>query len=178
MFSDKQKKQMNETNLLLKAYYEALHEKLQANRTFLEATTEKLLREEIKNLGLEGFDREKYDAYRDAAVAFLAERIETYNPIGIQYTFDRIPTHLAQQLELQLNFYDSRAEFQDLTEAVNAKAEAKMSDERLHQLADELICEMGAFPDKSIISEYEAEPALPKLPDYALARAIEELISI
>jgi hypothetical protein len=36
---------------------------------------------------------------------------------------------------------------------------------------------VGAFPDKSIISAYEADPALGKLPDYVVARAIEEIIT-
>ncbi|MBA7705171.1 hypothetical protein ES703_113995 [subsurface metagenome] len=103
--------------------------------------------------------------------------METYNPIGIQYTFDRIPTNLAGQLELQLNFYDSRAEFQALIEAARAKAEPDMTDQRLRQMAGRLISERGAFPDKSIISAYQADPALPKLPDYIVAKAIEEIIN-
>ena len=104
---------MNQTGLLLKAYYEALHELLEADRAFLITKTEELLRDEIENLGLIDFGREKYAAYRDACLAFLDERMEAYNPVGIQYTFDRTASNLAEQLEFQLNFYDSRAEFQD-----------------------------------------------------------------
>jgi len=44
-------------------------------------------------------------------------------------------------------------------------------------LADELIKDVGAFPDKSIISAYKASPALSKLPDYVVATAIEEIIT-
>lgn len=161
----------------MKAYYEALYELLDANKDLLITTIEKLLHDELKNLGPANFDEQKYAAYRDAAAAFLDERIETYNPIGIQYTFDHIPTHLAYELELQLNWYDNQAEFQALTDAVNAKAGPQMTNQRLRQLADELIGEMGAFPDKSIISAYQAKPALGKLPDYIVARAIEEIIS-
>ncbi len=168
---------MNKINLLLKAYYEALYELLESNKALLTTKTEKLVCDEIKKLGLMNFDQEKYAAYRDAAAAFLAERIETYNPIGIQYTFDRTTAHLAFELELQLNWYDSRAEFQSLKEATHAKTEPEMTDQRLRQLADELISEMGAFPDKSIISAYQGQPALGKLPDYIVARAIEEIIS-
>ena len=51
-----------------------------------------------------------------------------------------------------------------------------MSEQRIWQLADELIRLVGAFPDKSIISGYEAGPALKKLPDYVVARVIEEII--
>lgn len=168
---------MNQANLLLKAYYEALYELLEANRANLITKVETLLHNEIKNRAFGAFNQKKYAAYRDAAVAFLDERIETYNPIGFQYTFDRTPTRLARQLELQLNWYDSQDEFLTLTEAAQAKAEPDMTDNRLRQLAGDLIAEMGAFPDKSIISTYQANPALQKLPDYVLARAIEDIIS-
>jgi DNA-binding Lrp family transcriptional regulator len=165
---------MNETNLLLKAYYEALYEHLEANKELLATRIEKLLEEEIVKRGFGNFDEEKYSAYRDACLAFVDERLETYNPIGIQYTFDRIGAQEAIELELQLNWYDSRAEFEALAEAVRAKAEIEMTEERMQGLAKELIKEVGAFPDRSIISAYEAEPALGKLPDYVVARAIEE----
>jgi oligoendopeptidase F len=167
---------MNETNLLLKAYYEALYEHLEANREPLATRIEKLLKEEIVNRRFGNFDEEKYAAYQDACLAFVDERMETYNPIGIQYTFDRIRAQEAIELELQLDWYDSQAEFEALIEAVRAKAEVEMTEERMRRLADELIKEVGAFPDRSIISAYEAEPALGKLPDYVVARAIEETI--
>ena len=79
-------------------------------------------------------------------------------------------------MELQLNWYDSRAEFEALVEAAREKAEPEMADERMQALADELIQEVGAFPDNSIISAYEAKPGLQKLPDYIVGRAIEEII--
>ncbi|MHC4572135.1 MAG: hypothetical protein ACYS0C_08675 [Planctomycetota bacterium] len=167
---------MNETSLLLQAYYEALYEQLEAKKELLATKIEKLLREEIMKGGFEGFDEEKYGAYRDACLAFVDERIETYNPIGFQYTFDRIRAQEAVELELQLNWYDSRAEFEALKEATRKKAEAEMTEERMRELADELIKEVGAFPDNSIISSYEAGPGLGKLPDYVVARAIEEII--
>jgi hypothetical protein len=167
---------MNETNLLLKAYYETLYEHLEADKELLATKIEKLLKEEIVNRGFGSFDEEKYAAYRDACLAFVDERLETYNPIGIQYTFDRIRAQEAVELELQLNWYDSQAEFEALLETVHAKAEVEMTEERMRQLAEELIKEVGAFPDGSIISAYEAAPALGKLPDYIVARAIEETI--
>ncbi|MFZ0033452.1 MAG: hypothetical protein WAK60_00510 [Sedimentisphaerales bacterium] len=151
---------MNEANLLFKAYYEALYEQLEANGELLATRIEKLLREEIMKRGFENFDEEKYNAYRDACLAFVDERMETYNPIGVQYTFDRIRTQEAIELELQLNWYDSQTEFEALIEAVRAKAEVEMTEERMQKLADELIKEVGAFPDRSIISAYEAKPAL------------------
>ena len=167
---------MNEANLLLKAYYEALYEQLEANKELLATRIEKLLKEEIVKREFGNFDEEKYTAYRDACLAFVDERLETYNPVGIQYTFDRIRAQEAVELELQLNWYDSHAEFEALMEAARAKAEVGMTEERMRQLAEELIKEVGAFPDRSIISAYEAEPAIGKLPDYVVARAIEETI--
>ena len=160
----------------MRAYYEALHERLEAKKDLSAATIEKLLQEEVTNRDFSSFDREKYAAYRDACLAFVDERTETYNPIGIQYTFDRVRSREALELQLQLDWYDSRPEFEDLMEAVHAMAQTPMTDEKIRQLADELIKKLGAFPDKSIISAYEARPALGKLPDYIVARAIEEII--
>ena len=167
---------MNKTWLLLKAYYEALYELLEAKKTILSTRIRKLLGEEIAPFGIERFNNEKYAAYRDACLAFLDERLETYNPIGIQYTFDRIRAHEAIKLELQLDWYDSTAEFEALMEAIRCKVADGMTEEEMCQLAGELIREVGAFPDKSIMSAYEGEPSLSKLPDYVVARAIEGII--
>ena len=169
---------MSETVLLLRAYYEGLYELLLAKKGLLAARMGELLREEIAGRGFGNFDEEKYAAYLEACAAFVEERLETYNPIGIQYTFDHVRAKDAIELELQLNWYDGRAEFKALMELVRQKAEADMTEQRLKGLADELIREAGAFPDKSIISAYEAEPGLGKLPDYIVARAIEEIIGL
>jgi len=169
-------KRMNETNLLLKAYYEALYERLVADKALLAKRIEELLTKEIAKRKFEGFDEDKFAAYRDASLAFVDERLEAYNPFGIQYTFGHIGRREAIELELQLNWYDSRQEFEDLVEAAHRKAESGMDEQRMQFLANELIKEAGAFPDKSIISAYEAEPALNKLPDYIVAGAIEKII--
>jgi actin-related protein len=186
---------MDQTKLLLNAYYEALYLRLEANKALLAGKIEHLLKQEIAKRSFAdpatarpsaktSFDDDKFAAYRDACLAFVDERIETYNPIGIQYTFDRLRAKEVLELELQLNWYDSRAEFQALVQAARDavlreaknQAEAEMTQERLKELADELIGEVGAFPDKSIISAYEAEPALNKLPDYIVGLAIEEIL--
>ena len=167
---------MNEAKLLLNAYYESLYELLEAKKGLLAARIEQLLAEEIANRGFENFNEDKFTAYRDACLAFVDERIETYNPIGIQYTFERIRSREAMELELQLNWYDSRAEFETLVETARSKAETGLTEQNLQVLADELIKQVGAFPDTSIIFAYEVEPALGKLPDYIVARAIEEII--
>ncbi|MDH4238119.1 MAG: hypothetical protein OEW48_01015 [Phycisphaerae bacterium] len=168
---------MSETKLLLNAYYEALHERLEANKDLLTAQIERLLQAEFENRDFGSINQEKYNAYRNACLAFIDERIEMYNPIGIQYTFDSTGRRQAFELELQLNFYDSRAEFKALVEAAKSKAQPDMGEQELRELAVDLISEVGAFPDKSIISAYKAGPALSKLPDYITARAIEEIVT-
>ena len=168
---------MNATALLLNAYYEVLHELLIENKPRLIETAGNLLREEIENQNFGNFSEDKFSAYLDACIAFVEERIEMYNPVGIQYTFDRPASALAYELELQLNFYDSRDEFRELKEAAAGKATPDMADDKVRQLANQLIAEHGAFPDKSIISAYNAKPALQKVPDYITALAIEKTIA-
>jgi hypothetical protein len=168
---------MSETKILLNAYYEALHDKLKFNKELLTEKTEKLLKAEFQNRDFGSITRRKHNAYMDACMAFIDERIEMYNPTGIQYTFDSTRRRQAFELELQLNFYDSRSEFEALVETAQNKLQARTDERELLELADELINEVGAFPDKSIIWAYEAEPALNKLPDYITARAIEEIVT-
>lgn len=167
---------MSGTKLLLNAYYEVLHERLEAQKELLLTRIAKLLRAEIAKRRFENFNEDKYAAYYEACAAFVDERIETYNPIGIQYTFEHGRRQEAFELELQLDWYDSGAEFEALVEAARARAEVEMTEERLGELAEELVREVGAFPDRSIISAYEAGPGLGKLPDYVVAQAIEEII--
>lgn len=167
---------MNQASLLLNAYYETLYERLEAKRDLLATRIDDLLAREIAEREFGDFNQDKFAAYRDVCLAFIDERIETYNPTGIQYTFDRIRADEAIELELQLNWYDSRAEFETLVRTAQNKAEAGITEENLRPLAEKLIKEVGAFPDASIISAYQASPALTKLPDYIVARAIEEII--
>lgn len=167
---------INNTVLLLNAYYEALYEFLDSSRVVLIEKIEDYLAEELKNLSAPNFDAEKHAAYLDAALAFLDERMESYNPIGLQYTFGSASTRFAHQLELQLNFYDSTEEFDRLKQAAAQRAFPNMTDTELKTLAGRLIAELGAFPDTSIINAYHAAPSLNKLPDYIVASAIENSI--
>ena len=133
---------MNETKLLLNTYYEILHDLLVANRHVLAGRIEKLLQDEFSKHEFGNIDEEKLDAYMDACLAFVDERIEMYNPIGIQYTFDSTRRHQAFELELQLNFYDGLAEFKALVEAAQTKLQARTDELELSELADELIKEV------------------------------------
>ncbi len=168
---------MNATNLLLKAYYEALYELLEANRDSLAKRVDELIVEEIDLRGYDDFDDEKFAAYKDACLAFIDERIEAYNPIGIQYTFARFGSKEAFELELKLNWFDSRAEFRNLVEAAKDLSDDSLTDRQLKHLAAELTKQAGAFPDKSIIETYETTPTLRGLPDYIVAKSIEEIIT-
>lgn len=166
---------MSDTSLLLKAYYEAVYELLEGAREGLRSRIGELLREEVEARGFEGFEDEKYEAYREACIAFIEERIETFNPIGYQYTFGRGSAKEAFDLELQLNWYDAREEFEILAQNARKKAELGINDDNLSVFAYEMIRELGVFPDKSIIETYRAKPALQRLPDYIVAVAIEEI---
>ena len=167
---------MTSTTLLLKAYYERLHELMAARRADLLLRIDELLPAEVAERDFGEMDADKLAAYREACVAFIDERLESYNPIGIQYTFGRPSSRLAAELEFQLNWFDSRPEFVRLVATARELAARCESDEMLPALADELIRQSGAFPDRSILDAYHIEPTLQKLPDYIVARVIEELI--
>jgi hypothetical protein len=168
---------MSETSVLLKAYYEAMYERLEAQKEILAAKIDEFLTKEIEKRGFEDFNEQKYKAYRDACLAFIDERIEAYNPIGIQYIYNRSSAKEVIELELQLNWYDSRNEFQSLVETAHSKSVEDLTEEQLRPVAEEIIAEAGVFPDRSIISAYEAKPGLNKLPDYIVARTFEDVIT-
>ncbi len=167
---------MNAVRVLLRAYYERLHERMDAAGAQLAARVDELLPAEIEAQAFGPMPPEKVEAYREACLAFIAERLETYNPIGIQYTFSGGTTQRAAELEFQLNWYDSRPEFERLVATARSLAAEGVSDEELPQLADRLIRRVGAFPDRSIIAAYRQGPALQKLPDYIVSVAIEQVV--
>jgi len=168
---------MNETKVLLNAYYEALYELLIAKKSLCRPLIERRLSEEIKKQGFAVTNQERFDAYLDAADAFVVERIETYNPVGVQYSFDPISPRETWEIETQLNWYNSRPEFDELAQTAREMLRHhRLTPETLTQSAHDLINLMGAFPNKSIITGYLAAPTLQKLPDYLVACAIEEII--
>lgn len=167
---------MTPASLLLRVYYERLHERMAERRSELLRRIDDLLAEELQSQDFGDMDAEKVAAYREACEAFIDERLEMYNPIGVQYTFGNTPSRLAAELELQLNWYDARAEFEDLVSAARSLVAEGTSDEALGGIAGELISRAGAFPDRSIIAGYRAEPTLQKLPDYVVACGIERIV--
>jgi hypothetical protein len=167
---------MGPARLLLKAYYELLYDRMADQRPRLVARVDELLPAELARQGLGDMDADRRAAYQEACVAFIDERLETYNPIGLQYTFGPTASRLAAELEFELNWYNSRREFADLVAAARSLAGVDLPDGSLPNLADELIRQVGAFPDRSILEAYAAAPALQKLPDYLVACIIEEII--
>ena len=167
---------MNSARLLLKAYYELLYERMAEERPHLIARVDELLPAEVARQGFGDMDADRLAAYQEACIAFIDERLETYNPIGIQYTFGPVPSHLAAELEFELNWYNSRQEFADLVATARSLAGTEVSEGTLPGLAEELIRQVGAFPDRSIFDTYAVEPTLQKLPDYIVASIIEEII--
>ena len=166
---------MNQTRVLLQAYYETLYDWLETHKPLIIDRIYQLLADEVERRGYEGFGEEKYAAYREACLAFVDERIETYNPTGLQYLFDREVAKDAFELELQLDWYDSRAEFENLVREARSRS-TDLTDDSVRGLAEELIGRVGAFPNNSIIAGYEAKPGLQKLPDYIVAKTIEEIV--
>jgi len=163
-------------SLVLKAYYERLYELMEARRADLLSRMDDLLAVESARQGFHDMSGEKLAAYRDACIAFIDERLESYNPVGIQYTFDRSTSRTAAELEFQLNWYNSRAEFAELVAMAQSLAARVPSDDLLPEAVEDLIRRAGAFPDRSIIEAYHAAPALQKLPDYIVACIIEEIV--
>jgi hypothetical protein len=167
---------MSQTNILLRCYYETLHDLLVENKNILINRIKDVLKEAVNTSGFQKLTRDAYEAYWEACLAFIEERIETYNPIGIQYTYSKEKREEAFELEMQLDWYDSREEYKELIDAAYKKAEFMTSNESIEKKAKELIKEAGAFPDKSIIAGFRAKPALNKLPDYVVSLIIEEYI--
>lgn len=102
-----------------------------------------------------------------------------YNPIGLQYMYDRGNVQDAFKLELTLNWYDGREEWVNLVNTareVIRKAQVD-TDEYLPEMAGELIRRCGAYPDQSILRDYRADPTLNKLPDYVVAYLVEQFLS-
>ena len=168
---------MSTARLLLNCYFERLYELLEQKKSRLCQRATQLLEDVVREQNIFSLaDRDKFQAYHDAVQAFIIERIESYNPIGLQYSFDGITSQEAFEIDLQLNWYDSRAEFTALQLLAKKLASEMQSDEQLPQLVEKIIALSGAYPNQSIIKDYQSVPDPQKLPDYIVALVIEETI--
>ena len=68
------------------------------------------------------------------------------------------------------------AQVEEEEETPEEAPETEVSDEALYPLADTLIQQVGAFPNRSILTGYTENPTLQKLPDFIVAAAIEQVI--
>jgi len=170
-------KSMSTARLLLNCYFERLYELLEQKKSHLCQRAPQVLENIVREQNIFPLDdQDKFQAYHDAVQAFIIERIETYNPIGLQYSFDGITGQEAFEIDLQLNWYDSRAEFTALQLLAKKLAAEIQSDDQVPQLAEKIIAQCGAYPDQSIINDYQSDPDPQKLPDYIVALTIEEII--
>ena len=71
---------MNETRVLLQAYYETLYNWLEARKPLITDEIDRLLAEEIERQGYEGFEEEKYAAYKEAQ-----RRCYIFNQLDSEY---------------------------------------------------------------------------------------------
>lgn len=166
---------MNHVRLLIKVYKEMLHELLNTYIDLFQASLPTLLRDEISKLGKK-LDSNQYLTIKDECTKFFHVRLESYDPSGYQHTLNDLKSPDYYQLRRQSDWYNDQVEFDHFVDAINDKVKEEMSEEETRQAADELLREVGAFPDNSIISGYESEPKLNRLPDYVVARIIEEMI--
>lgn len=167
---------ISEQKLLLHAYYECLYERLRTGRNGLDPRVDKYLTREIAIRDFGPFSHYTYQAYRQNCLDLLDERIETYNPIGIQYTYEQRYSSFPAAVSSEGPWPGVREEFAYLLESIQRRARLDMDDQQLTQAAEELIAHFGAYPDRSIILVYETSPDPVKLPDYVVAMAIEEVI--
>jgi len=173
---------MNPTRVVLNAYFERLCDLLEGAKPRTDERLKKLLNDEIDERNYHIAEAEKFTAYLEAAAAFFDERLESYNPIGIQWTMPTPTAEEAFQIESILDWYDSRPEFDTLCRTARRKARrfepgSEESDRLLQKLADELINECGAYPNKTIIQTYQTQPQLNHLPDYIVSCLIEKIIT-
>ena len=158
------------------AYYVRLRLIISSARAGIEKSIREEIRDEFLSRWPESRD-EVIDAYADAAVSFIEERLYAYGLSSI----DRFlmaasrgvsPGDLAS-LEISIDWYECSPE----KEEIDARIEKGLN---LMRAADEivegLLREFGAFPDRTIIKAYDKAPAKNHLPDYALALALERFI--
>lgn len=168
---------MSSLRTILHAYYEQLYNRLRDRAAECARNAADIVGREARRPRFPTLTESRMRAYLEAVVAFYDERIEMYDPFGLQYTFGPTSGAEAFALEDMLDWYSSRAEFAELCERARDLLRARMSDADLAAAGAALVRACGAYPDRSIIRTYESDPQANHLPDYALARALETMLT-
>ncbi len=173
---------MNASRILMNAYIETLYERLCRRKETCIEQMKPLLYCEIDAQQFDLHRPDKFEAYLEACVAFLDERLESYNPIGLQWTFPQTTVKEAFEMEAIVDWYDSHEEFEHLCRCIESKLhpyhDEGLSEETIRRLAAELVTEHGAYPNQSIIETYRDRPQKNHLPDLIVATAIEKTLKM
>ena len=144
------------------------------------AAVEEFIPGRIRRELLSGWDEENeavIKAYADAAASFIDERLYSYRLDHIdrflQAASRGISTEDAASLEISLDWYDCREEKKEIDRFIETGLNLMRPG---GDIAESLLDDFGAFPDKTIIEAYEKAPAKNHLPDYALALSLERVI--
>ena len=170
---------MNSLKMLINAYYERLYELIEPQRELCLVRIEQVVRNEAELHWSEELTGERLKAHVEAANAFLEERLEMYNPIGLQYAYGSSSQSEVFSLEAALDWYNSQQEYHSLCKrAMNLLGETKgrFSDQDISLRANQMILDCGAYPNQSILGQYSRRPQPNHLPDFAVAKCIEELL--
>jgi len=158
-------------------YFAKLDELLVRERARIEDLVRKKTRKEISKRWKD-VNAERIEAYIEAAISFIEERLYAYSLDHLDrflkaVTYGGSLEELAS-LDLSASWYNWQAE----KEEIDAKIETGLNiRQRPEDIVEDLLTEFGAFPNKSIINQYQQKPEKNYLPDYVLATAIQQVIS-
>jgi len=121
---------------------------------------------------------EKTEAHQDAAVGFLEERLYEYRDDYWEKFLKPLAENISaaeiMEVSKQLSWYNMQNEKGEIDKRIETLLNLRQSPK---DVAEVLIEEFGAFPNKSIIKTYSAKPKPNYLPEYALAVAIQQVVS-
>ena len=156
-------------------YFAQLLALLHQKRAKIEALILEQVQEEISSR--HPHLNEKTEAYQDVAIGFLDERLYEYRDDYwekfLQPLAKNITAAEIKEVGEQLGWYDMQKEKEEIDEQIETLLNLHQSPK---DIAEVLIEEFGAFPDKSIIKTYSAKPKPNYLPEYALAVAIQQVV--
>ena len=117
------------------------------------------------------------EAYTETAISFIEERLYAYRLDSLKrfltaVSYDASLADLGS-LDISLSWYDWRKEKEDIDAKIEKGLNIMQPEE---EIVKEVLDEFWAFPTKSIIDQYQQKPEKNRLPDYALAVAIQRVI--